>query len=117
MHIRFNRDNLQNQLLTKIIEERKNHISPILFNKIVDKFKTLSPDDVIKINEKMQQLSNHLIPAINEARELMVQKTTCASMQHMIEPLNNTGERFYLYIVRCKEYIIDIINMICWTIS
>jgi len=117
MNVRFNTDNFQNQLLEKVIQERKQNVSPKFFNKIVAKFKTLSPDDIIKINKKMEPLNNHFSEYINKARKLIVKKTTSASMQDMIEPLKNTGKRFYLYVVNCKEYIIDIVNMVCWTIS
>lgn len=101
-------------LLSKIIKERSKHVNSELFNKIVDKFKKLSQEDTV--NQRMKIINKHLFTDINNAREKIVEKTTCASMQNMIEQIQNFDGRFYLFVSQCKEYIIDIINMICWQV-
>jgi hypothetical protein len=101
-------------LMSKIIKERSKQINSEIFNKIVSKFKNLSQDDKDTVNQKMKIINEHL--DINNAREKVVEKTTSASMQNMIERIQNFDGRFYLFVSNCKEYIIDIINMICWQV-
>jgi hypothetical protein len=110
LNFNFTRDN--KSLLSKIIKERSKHVDSELFNKIVSKFKNLSEKEMV--NKKMKMFNEHL--DINNAREKMVEKTTCASMQNMIEQIQNLDGRFYLFVLECKEYIIDIVNMICWRV-
>ncbi len=110
LNFNFTRDN--KLLINKIIKERSKYVSSELFNKIVDKFKNLQEKETF--NQKMKAFNEHL--DINNARENMVKKTTCASMQNMIEQIQNMDGRFYLFVSQCNEYIIDIINMICWQV-
>ena len=110
LNFNFTRDN--KLLINKITKERSKHVDSELFNKIVSKFKKLQEKEIV--NQKMKAFNEHL--DINNAREKMVEKTTCASMQNMIEQIQNMDGRFYLFVSECKEYIINIVNMICWQV-